>query len=224
MVSKRRLALVALAAGLLVCAAAARLRGQSAEAPLGLFQGHGDIGTVLHHGSVVYDASNGAYTVTGSGNNMWFAEDDFQYVWKKVSSDNVTLAADITFVGKGIEPHRKAVLQIRQNLTASSPYADVARHGNGLTSLQWRDKQGANTHEIQSNVSAPERVRLEKKGSFFYMFVARKGEKLRMAGGSIRLQLKPPFYVGIGVCSHNRNVVEKAIFSHVELKEGVAHQ
>jgi TolB protein len=40
-----------------------------------------------------------------------------------------------------------------------------------------------------------------------------------MAGGSMRLQLKAPFYVGIGVCSHNKNVVEKAIFSHVDVTE-----
>ena len=31
-----------------------------------------DVGTVLHPGSVEYDSSKQTYTVTGSGDNMWF--------------------------------------------------------------------------------------------------------------------------------------------------------
>jgi TolB protein len=219
-ISKRLLAIVAsLSGALLVWASAARVSGRSAEGHLGVFQDHRDIGTVLHPGGVVYNASKGIYIVSGSGNNMWSTEDDFQFVWKKVSDNYISLTADISFIGKGVEPHRKAVLQIRQSLDADSAYVDVARHGNGLTSLQWRTRKGADTHEIQSNVNAPARVRLEENGPMFYMFVARQGGKLQMAGGSMRLQLKPPFYVGIGVCSHNKNIVEKAVFSHVDLSE-----
>jgi len=63
----------------------------------GNFENHGDIGTVLHPGSVAYDAANHGYTIAGSGENMWFTADAFQFVWKKVSGD-VTLTADISFV------------------------------------------------------------------------------------------------------------------------------
>ncbi len=38
---------------------------------------------------------------------------------------------------------------VRQSLDADSPYADIALHGSGLTSLQYRDSKGAHTHEIQ---------------------------------------------------------------------------
>jgi TolB protein len=204
---------------LLVCAAVTVVWGQPAGAPLGIFQAHGDIGTVLHPGTVVFDPVTGNYTVSGSGNNMWLAEDDFQFVWRKVSSNAVTLTADVAFAGKGVEAHRKAVLLIRQNLDADSAYVDVARHGNGLTALQWRDRKGANTDEIRSHINAPERVRLVKRGPKFYMFVAAQDGKLQMAGGPIRLRMMPPFYVGIGVCSHNKNVIETAVFSHVQLTE-----
>ena len=44
---------------------------------------------------------------------------------------------------------------IRQSLDADSAYVDVALHGDGLTSLQFRDAKGAATHEVQANVSAP---------------------------------------------------------------------
>src|ERR1700686_3804378 len=119
------------------------------DAAAGIFEGHSDVGTVLHAGSVAYDASKRTYTVAGSGENMWFAADAFQFAWKKVSGD-VNLSADISFVGAGAEAHRKAVLMIRQSLDQDSPYADVARHGDGLTSLQARDEKGAITSEIQS--------------------------------------------------------------------------
>ena len=41
--------------------------------------------------------------------------------------------------------------------------------------------------------------------------------KFEMAGGSPKIELKEPFYVGIGVCSHDKDVVERAVFSNVEL-------
>src|SRR6266446_6786537 len=190
---------------------------RTADTPGGLFEGHGDVGAVLHAGSVEYDAAKRSYTISGSGENMWFARDGFQFVWKKVSGD-VTLTADISFVGKGVNEHRKAVLIVRQSLDADSAYADVALHGSGLTSLQFREEKGVATHEIQASVSAPKRLRIEKRGAYFTMSLADADGKFHLAGGSTRIALKEPFYVGIGVCSHDKDVVEKAVFSNVELK------
>src|SRR5271169_5396055 len=50
------------------------------------------------------------------------------------------------------------------------------------------------------------------------MFVGPKGDPLQMAGGSMRVSLTEPFYVGIGVCSHDKDVVETAVFSNVDLQ------
>jgi len=190
-----------------------------AAQPLGIFEDHTDVGTVLHPGSVEYDASKQTYTIAGSGENMWFGTDAFQFAWKKVSGD-VTLSADISFIGAGHEGHRKAVLMIRQSLDADSPYADVARHGDGLTSLQARDEKGVNTTEVQSAGKAPARVRIAKRGDSFYIWLAGEGEQLRFSGGSMRVPMHEPFYIGLGVCSHNKDTVEKAVFSNVELTHG----
>jgi TolB protein len=184
--------------------------------PIGVFENHGDIGTVLHPGDATYDAANKSYTLAGSGENMWLTTDAFQFVWKKVSGE-ATLTADISFIGAGVNPHRKAVLMVRQSLDADSAYADVALHGSGLTSLQYRDNKGAATHEIQANISAPKRLRLEKRGEYVFMELAGEGEELHMAGGSTRVPIDGSFYVGIGVCSHDKDVVEKAVFSDVEM-------
>ncbi len=155
---------------LLVFAAQNRARaGQSnvtAAVHAGIFENHGDVGTVLHPGSVEYDAAKASYSISGSGENMWLGSDAFHFAWKKMSGD-VTLTADISFLGKGVNEHRKAVLMVRQSLDADSAYADVALHGSGLTSLQYREQKGAGTHEIQANVSAPKRLRIEKRGAYF---------------------------------------------------------
>src|SRR5580700_11558473 len=193
------------------------LCAQTAPPALGLFQSHADIGTVLHPGSAQYDAVDNSYSLTGSGENMWFTYDEFQFAWKQVTGD-IALTADIAFPEKGGNPHRKAVLMIRQSLDADAPYADVALHGDGLTSLQFREAKGSITHEIQSNLSAPHRLRLEKRGDVIYIFVAgQASEPLRPSGASITLPLEGSFYVGIGVCSHDKNAVEKAVFSNVEI-------
>src|SRR5689334_9449727 len=80
--------------------------------PVGAFEGHGDVGAVLHPGSASFDAAGRTYTVAGSGENMWFTRDAFHFVWKRVAGD-VALAADVAFLGAGKNPHRKACLMIR---------------------------------------------------------------------------------------------------------------
>ncbi|MCB1125287.1 MAG: hypothetical protein KDM81_02245, partial [Verrucomicrobiae bacterium] len=187
-----------------------------ATAPLSLFEGQSEVGTVKHAGGVEFDAGSGSYLVAGGGENMWFDTDAFHYVWKRVSGD-VTLAADLHFLGEGGNAHRKACLLVRQNLEPDAAYADAALHGDGLTSLQYRESQGDRTYEIQANVKAPARLRIEKRGKYVSMSVAGEHGKLRPAGGSFRLQLHDPFYVGLGVCAHDNEALEKARFSDVQL-------
>ncbi len=50
------------------------------SAQQGIFEDHGDIGTVLHKGAVEFDAAKGSYRITGSGENLWAAADAFQFV------------------------------------------------------------------------------------------------------------------------------------------------
>src|SRR5712692_5355379 len=161
-------------------------RAQTGAAAVGAFVGHTDVGATRRAGSVESDAARRSYSVAGGGENMWFTNDAFHFVWKKISGD-VTLAADVAFVAAGGNPHRKACLMLRQSLDADSAYADAALHGNGLTSLQSRDEKGAATHEIQSNVSAPKRLRITRLGNYIHMSVAAEGEELRPSGGAMRV-------------------------------------
>ncbi len=213
----QHLSVIALACGFFCsCLVVNHCSAQSAG-PVGVFEHHGDVGTVLHAGSVDYDATKHTYTVSGSGENMWSVADGFQFAWKKVSGD-VTLTADISFVNTSGNEHKKAVLILRQSLDGDSVYADVALHASGLTSLQYRDEKGAVTHEIQSNISAPKRLRIARRGDYVYMSLSGDSGDPKVAGGWLRIPLQGLFYAGIGVCSHDKDVVEKAVFSNVSLE------
>jgi hypothetical protein len=205
---------------LLTCAC---VEAQDAAAPLGIFEGQSDVGNVLHPGSAQYDARTQTYTVSGSGDNMWFANDEFHFVWKKLSASDVTLTAGISILGSDGDGHRKALLMIRQSLDPNSAYVDAARHGDGLTSLQFRESKGATTCEIESDVSGPARLRIEKQGNRFYMWIANENEPLQFAGGSAKIEMRAPFYVGIGVCAHNKDAMQRAAFTNVDLETSVHH-
>ena len=182
----------------------------------GAFSAQTDVGAVGRPGTAYFDAARGAYTVGSSGTNMWFAEDAMHFVWKKASGDG-SMAADIAFVGTSAQPHRKACLVIRQNLDPGSAYVDVAVHGDGLTSLQFRDAEGAATKEIQSNMASPQRVRLDKIGDTVYLSVAKAGEEPRPSGCLFKLHFGNPFYIGLAVCAHDNAAFETAVFSKVEV-------
>ncbi len=187
-----------------------------AAGPLGLFERHADIGRPLRPGNASHDAAQATYSVTGGGDNMWFASDALHLLWREISGD-FALTARIAFPESGGNAHRKAVLIVRQNTDTNAAYADAALHGDGLTSLQFRDEAGAPTREIQAAVKGPARLRIERRGHFFSMSVAGPGEALRPAGGAARVVLKDPVLVGLGVCAHDDNRAETAVFSEVTL-------
>ncbi len=184
--------------------------------PLGSFTQQADVGTVKHAGDVRYDTASRTYLVSGGGENMWFTNDACHFLWKPMAGD-VALTADIRWPTPGGNPHRKACLMFRQSTNAEAAYADAVLHGDGLTSLQYREVSAGPTREIQANVRAPQRIRIEKRGTYFAMFVGAPGSPLVPAGGTFRLKLEEPFLVGLAVCAHDNSRLEAAEFADVEL-------
>lgn len=186
-----------------------------AQTPFGLFDKATDIGSVRKSGSTVFDPDKQTYELAGAGTNMWADKDECHMVWKKLDGDFV-LEAQVKLLGNGVDPHRKLGWIIRKSLDADSAYADVAVHGDGLTSLQFRRSNGAKTEEVKSNVKAPDVIRLSRTGTKIVMAVARSGAQFQTSEG-IDLDLGNEVYVGLFICSHNADVVEKGIFSKVRI-------
>jgi TolB protein len=193
--------------------------GARAQA-IGIFAGQSDVGSVTPPGTAQYDLNTGVYSITSAGANLWATTDGFHFVWKKAQGD-LSLTADIDFPVKTGEhsPHRKAVLMFRQTLDADGAYVDVAQHGVGLTALQFRETKGGATGSIELNIDPPARVRLEKRGDVFTLFVSLHGEPLHAAGAAFKLHLDEPFYAGIGLSSHDVHAQEMATFTHLEFEQ-----
>ncbi|MCQ6957869.1 TolB family protein [Mucilaginibacter aquariorum] len=189
--------------------------GYSQTKAIGIFDGNTDIGTVKHKGNVEYDAQTQQYTVSGSGANIWFDKDEFHFVWKRIKGDFI-LRTNAEFIGKGTEAHRKFGLMVRKTLDGKSPHINAVVHGDGLTSLQYRKAVGDSTKEQKSAITSAGVIQLERKGSTYIMSVARKGDVFGPEE-KIDLDLGDEVYVGIFVCSHNADVVEKATFSNVRI-------
>jgi TolB protein len=205
----------------LVSAGSAGSPGQNAELQaspqpgFGLFVGNADIGRVKNPGSAQYEALRQEYTLAGSGVNMWFDHDELHWIWKRMKGDFI-LTARAQFAGKGVEPHRKIGWDIRSSLEPDSPHVGAEVHGDGLTSLQFRRTRGGPTEEVRLPITGADILQLERKGQTYKMSAARFGEPFETAGIS-DVALGDEVCAGLFVCSHNPDVVEKAVFSNVRV-------
>jgi len=182
---------------------------------LGLFDDQTDVGQTKKQGAAIYEAEKEEYAVEGSGANMWLGQDEFHFVWKRMKG-NFILTTRAQFIGTGVEAHRKIGWQVRSSLEGDSPHGTAVVHGDGLTSLQYRRTKGANTEEVRSTLKAPDIIQLERKGDKYIMSVARFGDPFVTEEIS-DLALGDEVYIGLFVCSHNKDVTEKAVFRDVRI-------
>jgi hypothetical protein len=187
-------------------------------APLGVFTQVGDVGQVSKPVEARLDSPLGVYVIGASGANIWAAKDAFGFAWKEARGD-LALTARIELQGESAQPHRKAGVMFRQSLDADAVYVDAVVHGNGLTSLQYRDVKGGPTREIQCARSAPSSVRLEKRGEYVQVSLQDASGGFERSGCAIRVPLRGAFLAGLVVCAHDEAGFEVAHFKHVVLGE-----
>lgn len=190
--------------------------GQVNTPAIGVFEGFSDIGLPELKGSVQYSEPGQEYRIKGAGENIWFGSDSFSFLWKKMEGDYI-IQAEMAFVGKGTDPHRKGGLMIRKGLMANAAHVNCVIHGDGLTSLQYRKEAGADMEEIKFDISGPAVLQLEKKGDIYTVSVAHRGEVYLEESLELDLGPEGPMEAGLFVCSHNTEVIEEAVFSNVRI-------
>ena len=181
----------------------------------GAFTFSADIGHPRLKGSTAFDKVRQFYILKGSGQNMWGNQDQFHFASVQMSGDFI-LTTSCQLEGKGINPHRKMGLMIRESPDPGSRYADAAIHGDGLTSLQYRTKENEITNEFKATMKTPDVIQLERKGDTIIMRCANSGEPL-IETGRYTTAFKAPVNAGIFVCSHDKGVIEKAVFHNFRI-------
>ncbi len=182
---------------------------------LGVFESQQTIGSEAKPGTATYSPTTQQYSITGGGTNIWGDHDDFHYVYRQLKGDFI-LYARAEFVGAGAEAHRKMGWMVRQSLAPNSPHVSVAEHGDGLTSLQFRRTAGATTEEVRATVAHADVLQLERQGTTYTMRVAQFGQPFVTAQVA-NVELGSDVFVGLFVCAHRADGLEKATFRDVRL-------
>lgn len=180
---------------------------------LGLFTHHMDIGHPKNAGAARYDKVTHTYLLKGSGYNIWFNRDEFQYLYKKIKGD-FTVTANFQFVGDKGNGHRKIGWMIRESTDDKSIHVSAVEHGDGLTVLQWRALTGENMKDPEGEIFYPEKtfevVQLQRIGKKLIMRVGHVGEPLKAVGAHIMNNMPEDALVGLFICSHDPEVTEEA--------------
>jgi regulation of enolase protein 1 (concanavalin A-like superfamily) len=170
-----------------------------------------DVGSLGLAGSVTF--SNGVFTVTGSGDDIWNAVDAFRFVFVPVTG-NCTITARVLAV-QNTDGWAKAGVMIRANLNADSANALVAvTPGNGVT---WQDRSsagGSSSFNNTTGLSASYWVRLVRSGDTFTGYRSANGVTWTPLGAAT-ISMASPVYVGLALTSHNNSTLSTAAFDHV---------
>src|SRR6478609_8520118 len=149
-----------------------------AQKAIGVFKYNKDIGNPKQAGVATYDEAAQTYNLKGSGYNVWFERDEFNYLYNKMAGDFV-ITANVELTGKGTDPNRKVGLMIRESEDEKAASVNATLHGDGLTVLQWREMRGAFMRDPEDEIFPPKYnysiLQLERVGKNVIMRAAHPG-------------------------------------------------
>jgi len=185
---------------------------------IGVFTNSEDIGAPPLKGAAEFNAASGQYKITGTGADIWGKADQFHYVWKSMSGD-FAVSATAKFLTEG-NAHRKAVIMLRGTTDADSPFVQLAIHGDGMPSVQFRNAKGDTTNTVDFPVEGPAtwKLKLVRQGANITVWVGKEGEALSELGRTMS-QLGSPVMVGLGVSSHTTEATNTVLFSDVTVEQ-----
>lgn len=192
-----------------------KLEGQIPGAKIGSFDQFSNVGGPKITGAASYYEPSQTYRMSGSGSNIWFGQDSFAFLSKKMNGDFI-LQTQVRFIGEGHEPHRKAGLMIRSSAATNSPVVACTVHGDGLTAFQYRTTPGGLMKEIKLSIKAPDVLQLEKKGNTYIMSAAHFGDTYQVQKLD-SIDLGEDLIAGLYICAHTNKFSEEAEFSNTRI-------
>ncbi len=184
---------------------------------LGFFVSHGfifssenysftglDIGNVNIPGSVVF--TNGEYTVSGSGSDIYNRSDNFYFVYWNLSGNGSIIARVNTITNTN--GWAKAGVMIRESLGSGSvEVAAVVSAENGIAS-QWRSDTAGTTSWMGTSGSTPYWLKLERIDDNFLVSKSTDGVNW-FQFQSIMIPMGSDAYIGICVTAHDEDMLNR---------------
>ena len=161
--------------------------------------------------------SNGSWTVSGSGGDIWGTSDQFHDVSQTLASDG---SVDAQLVSQtNTDPWAKAGLMLRLSADPASPYYfAMATPGNGIN-VQYRGSQGGvATSAVNQAGTLPVYLRVTRVGRSFTAYTSSDGSSWTpVLGSTVNINMTGPLLAGMAVTAHNNSVVSTSTFSNVSI-------
>lgn len=175
---------------------------------------NGDVGSVGAAGSSSF--SNGTFTISGSGADIWDAADGFQFAYRTMTGDG-TIIARVDSV-QHVHDWTKAGVMIRAALTAGSRHAMmVVSAARGLAFQRRVVDGGTSLHTAAGSATAPVWVALQRSGSTILAFTSQDGVNWTWVWNET-IDMPNTVFVGLPVTSHSDGALATATFSNVILR------
>jgi regulation of enolase protein 1 (concanavalin A-like superfamily) len=180
-------------------------------APLPAGLSDGDVGGVGLAGQASF--SQGIFTVSASGSDIWNAADQFHYVYQALHGDG-TIVARVDSLNY-TDFFAKAGVMIRGTMDPGSMNAMIEITAGGQSYFQWRGSNGGSSSAVQGpSVQAPYWVKLVRTGGLFTGYVSADGQSWVQVTSAF-ISMPTNVYVGLAVTAHNNTALTTATFDQV---------
>ncbi|HXD01641.1 MAG TPA: hypothetical protein VN048_20055 [Verrucomicrobiae bacterium] len=175
-----------------------------------------DIGSPGLAGSAGY--TNGLWTVTGGGADIWNSADQFNFASTNYTGDGtmVVLVTSLQNSDPG-SGWSKAGLMFRNDSTAGSANVSIVATATQGVSFQWRSAaSGSSSFSALSGITAPVWLKLARSGPSLTGLYSRDGSNWIQVGSQSVL-LNNTVMAGLDVTAHNNSALNTATFTNFSL-------
>jgi hypothetical protein len=160
--------------------------------------------------------SNGTFTITGSGLDIWGTADQFHYAYRALTGDG-TIVARVASI-QNVSAWVKAGVMFRETLAADSAHALMLVSPSKGVAFQRRAAAGATSVSTPGTLStAPRWVKLARVGQTFTAYESADGMAWTPVG-SQTIAMGGTVWVGLAVTSHNTSASATSTFDSVDIR------
>ncbi|HEU5072247.1 MAG TPA: alpha-L-fucosidase [Verrucomicrobiae bacterium] len=160
--------------------------------------------------------NEGSFFIQGSGADVWYAADEFHFVYLSLTND-CSITARVPYV-QNIQNTSKAGVMIRETLATDSKHAlvDVTPTTTyGVEFIRRTSTGGATSADGSPGVTAPHWVRLTRTGNSFAAFRSPDGVAWTAVGAPVNINMTSNVLAGLVVNSHLDGTLCQAWFDNV---------
>jgi hypothetical protein len=176
-----------------------------------------DVGAPGLAGSTVY--ANGAFTVRGSGSDIWNTSDQFHFVYQKIEGDIEITARVASQQNTDPTGWAKSGVMIRETLSGNSKHAMMIVSPQHGAEFQWRSTAGSQTdgYPTGDTTQAPCWLRIVRRGDSLRGYKSADGLHWELMR-TVTVTMGSVVHVGLVVTAHNNQALNTSVFDSVSVR------